>query len=301
VLEALTSLFSDDLLVCVVPIFLLALVVEAVPAFRNRTGLYDIQDTVSSIAMGALALVVEAGPKVVAFVLFDVLHELSPLRGSVGRSLVGWVSLFLLDDLTYYAFHRSNHAVRLLWAGHVPHHSSRRLNLATALRQGVGERLHKFFFWLPLPLLGFDPVMVFTVMSFSLVYQFFIHTQMVGRLPAVIEYVFNTPSHHRVHHASNAVYLDKNHGGVLIVWDRLFGTFCQELPWEPPRFGLTSNVHSYRPLTVATHEYQAIYRDLKACSSLSEMLYCVFGPPDQRRRRRAWSQAVPHLRGILDR
>lgn len=283
-LETLNALVSDGLVLIAVPLFLLAMVLEAGWSLRKRPGLYDIQDTLSSVSMGALALLVEALPKALAFIGFEILHELSPLRDWVGRSSWAWLALFLLDDFTYYVFHRANHRVRLLWAGHVPHHSSRHLNLGTALRQGVGERFHKFVFWAPLPLLGFDAVMIFTMMSASLVYQFFIHTQVVDRLPAPIEFLFNTPSHHRVHHAANAPYLDRNHGGVLIIWDRLFGTFKAEDKTVPPRYGLAGNVRLHLPWSIATHEYQAILHDLKSCRGLRTAAYCLLGPPSQARK-----------------
>lgn len=284
VLENLSSLATDNLLLLAVPLFLISMAFEATWSLRRRLGLYETQDTLSSLAMGALAMLVEIVPKAVAFLALDILHDLSPLRNVVERRWWAWALLIVLDDLTYYTFHRANHSIRLLWAGHVPHHSSLYLNLGTALRQGVGERLHKFVFWLPLPLLGFDPVMIFTVMALSLLYQFFIHTQAITRLPRPVEWLFNTPSHHRVHHAANAIYLDRNHGGVFIVWDRLFGTFVSEQQHEPPRFGLTRNPRSRAPLSIATHEYQAIIRDLAGCGSLREKLYCIFGPPDQGRR-----------------
>jgi sterol desaturase/sphingolipid hydroxylase (fatty acid hydroxylase superfamily) len=187
--------------------------------------------------------------------------------------------LFFLDDFTYYWFHRLNHEVRLFWAGHVPHHSSVKLNLGTALRQGVGERLHKFFFWMWLPLLGFDPLMMFTIISINLFYQFWVHTEMVGKLPQLIELIFNTPSHHRVHHASNIRYLDRNHAGVLIIWDRIFGTFSEEKNFEPCQYGLTENIKTYNPLKVATHEYAAIWRDVKRAQKWSDKLKYIFFAP----------------------
>jgi hypothetical protein len=146
----------------------------------------------------------------VALAIMVQLHDISPLRDVVKHQWWAWVLLFFLDDLTFYWFHRSNHEVRLLWAGHVNHHSSQYFNFGTALRQGVGERLHKFLFWLWLPLLGFDPAMIITMISISLFYQFWIHTRAVDKLHPWFEAVFNTPSHHRVHHGSNVRYLDRN-------------------------------------------------------------------------------------------
>jgi sterol desaturase/sphingolipid hydroxylase (fatty acid hydroxylase superfamily) len=187
--------------------------------------------------------------------------------------------LLFADDFAYYWFHRMNHEVRLFWAGHVSHHSSQYLNYGTALRQGVGERLHKFFFWLWLPLLGFDAVMIFVMMAINLIYQYWTHTEFVRRLPKPLEFILNTASHHRVHHASQPRYLDRNHAGVFIIWDRMFGTFSGELDSEPPKYGLTKNIESHNPLYVATHEYAAIWRDVKRAEKWSDKLKYIFYAP----------------------
>jgi sterol desaturase/sphingolipid hydroxylase (fatty acid hydroxylase superfamily) len=153
------------------------------------------------------------------------------------------------------------------------------MNFATALRQGVGERVHKYVFWLPLPLLGFDPLMIFTMMSINLFYQYWLHTELIGRLPDWIEFVFNTPSHHRVHHASNISYLDCNHGGVLIIWDRLFGSFSREMSNEKVEYGLTQNIISLNPIYVATHEYRSLVRDVARADHWKDKLkYLVLAP-----------------------
>src|SRR5690606_13995158 len=149
----------------------------------------------------------------------------------------------------------------------------------SALRQGVGERIHKFLFWLWLPLLGFDALMIFTMMAISLFYQFWVHTELVNKLPKPVEFIFNTPSHHRVHHASNIRYLDCNHAGVLIIWDRMFGTFSEEAEIEKPLYGLTNNINSYHPVTIATHEYASIIKDIKRARKLSDKLKYIFFAP----------------------
>lgn len=263
-LQSLFSDFSNDrLLYFFVPIFLLSVGLEYIYSRRNQLHLYEAEDTKASFWMMFFTPIVEFLPKLGAFVLFYYLHEVSPLRDVVQRQWWAWALLLVLDDFVYYWFHRTNHEVRLFWAGHVTHHSAVKMNFATALRQGVGERLHKFLFWLPLPLLGFDPLMIFTMMAINLFYQFWIHTELVDRLPRPIEMVFNTPSHHRVHHASNIRYLDCNHGGIFIIWDRLFGSFSEEVANDVPRYGLTSNITSYHPIDIATHEYQSIWRDCK--------------------------------------
>ena len=217
--------------------------------------------------MGLASLLIEILPKLAIVALMLQLHQWSPLRDVVGRQVWVWVLLFFLDDFTYYWFHRLNHEIRFLWAGHVNHHSSEYLNFGTALRQGVGERVYKYLYWLWLPVLGFDVGMILVMININLIYQFWIHTEAVRRLPRWFEAVFNTPSHHRVHHGSNTRYLDRNHAGVLILWDKLFGTFSPELEAEPVVYGLTKNLGTCNPLVVLGHGYGDLVRDLRRARS----------------------------------
>lgn len=289
-LDSIANEFAkDDLIYFFVPLFLLAFVVELFYARKKKLELHIKSDTKASFWMMFFVVIVDLLPKFFFFAIIYLLHEISPLKDVVQRQWWAWGLLFLLDDFTYYWFHRLNHQVRLFWAGHVSHHSAIKMNYGTALRQGVGERIHKYLFWLPLPLLGFDALMVFTMMSINLFYQFWIHTELVKRLPAWYEYVFNTPSHHRVHHASNIAYLDRNHAGVLILWDRMFGSFAQENDLEPTAYGLTENLNSHAPLHVATHEYSAIWRDFSRASRWSDKLKYLFYAP-------GWSHDGPDKR-----
>ena len=285
----LREFLEGDLTFFAVPLYLAAIALEYRWARRRGLRVYRGADTRASLAMGILAVLVEILPRLAALAVMVALADLSPLRDVIGRQWWAWLLLFFLDDFSFYWFHRSNHEVRLLWAGHVNHHSSKYLNLATALRQGVGERLHKFLFWLWLPLLGFDPAMIITMISLSLFYQFWLHTTTIDRLHPWIEAVFNTPSHHRVHHGSNVRYLDRNHGGVLIVWDRLFGTFSQEVATEPVTYGLTKNIESDAILTVALHEYLSIWRDLRRANNWGDRLRYLFLAP-------GWSHDGPDQR-----
>ncbi|WP_299672667.1 sterol desaturase family protein [uncultured Tenacibaculum sp.] len=274
--EYIQQLSQDKLLYFALPVFFFSMLVE----YRFAKEKYHGKDTTVSLLMMVFSAIIEFIPKVLAFVVFFYLHELSPLKDVVGRQWWAWLLLFFADDISYYWFHRLNHEVRLFWAGHVPHHSSIYMNLGTALRQGVGERIHKFFFWLWIPLLGFDPLMMFTMMGVSLIYQFFVHTELVDKLPKPIEFIFNTPSHHRVHHASNIRYLDCNHAGILIIWDRIFGTFSEELKEiDQPVYGLTVNIETFHPVKVATHEYVAIWKDVKRADKWSDKLNYIFNSP----------------------
>ncbi|CAM1374072.1 Sterol desaturase [Tenacibaculum litopenaei] len=275
-IEYIEQLSQDKLLYFALPLFFICMIVE----YKIAREKYHGKDTTVSLLMMVFSAIVEFVPKVLAFVLFFYLHELSPLKDVVQRQWWAWLLLFFADDISYYWFHRLNHEVRLFWAGHVPHHSSIYMNLGTALRQGVGERVHKFFFWIWIPLLGFDPLMMFTMMGVSLIYQFFVHTELVDKLPKPIEFIFNTPSHHRVHHASNIRYLDCNHAGILIIWDRMFGTFSEELKEiDAPQYGLTVNIETFNPITVASHEYTAIWKDVQRAEKWSDKLNYIFNSP----------------------
>ncbi|CAL2081669.1 sterol desaturase family protein [Tenacibaculum sp. 190524A02b] len=274
--DYIQQLSQDTLLYFALPVFFISMLVE----YQFAKEKYHGKDTGVSLAMMIFSAIIEFLPKVLAFVVFFYLHELSPLKDIVQRQWWAWILLFFADDVSYYWFHRLNHEVRLFWAGHVPHHSSVYMNLGTALRQGVGERIHKFFFWLWIPLLGIDPLMMFTMMGISLIYQFFVHTELVDKFPKPIEYIFNTPSHHRVHHASNIRYLDCNHAGILIIWDRMFGTFSEELKEiDQPVYGLTVNIETFNPIKVATHEYTAIWKDVKRANTWSDKLNYIFNSP----------------------
>ncbi len=275
----LEQVAQDKLLVMSLPLFLAVVLVEMYVDKKLDKELYNRKDFWVSFSMAIITAIVEFLPKLLAFIAFFYLHEISPLRDVIVHQWWAWIILFFADDFAYYWFHRANHEVRLFWAGHVPHHSSEYMNFGTALRQGVGERLHKYFFWLWIPLLGFDPVMLFLAMSVNLLYQFWVHTELVDKLPRPIEFILNTPSHHRVHHASNIRYLDCNHAGALIIWDRLFGTFSEEKAFDRPVYGLTVNINSYNPAYVATHEYGAIWKDVQRADKWSDKLKYIFYAP----------------------
>ena len=236
---------------------------------------YESKDTRTSLAMGGGNVAINAVWKFAVLVAYAGLYELTPLRMPADMWWT-YVLLFFADDLAYYWFHRVHHEVRVFWASHVVHHSSRHYNLSTALRQ-TWTPMTALPFWAPLALLGFAPWMILTQLAISLIYQFWIHTERVGRLPAPIEFFFNTPSHHRVHHGANEVYLDRNYGGILIVWDRIFGTFQGET--ERPRYGLTRNIRTFRPSRVAFHEFIEMARDVRAATSWRHKLGHVFRGP----------------------
>jgi len=263
------------------PLFLALLLLEVWLLARLRRtgsdvlGYVDHRDTAASLAMGIGSLLFVTLINWGVFELASLvsphrliaLSETSPLTWAI--AIVGW-------DFGYYWHHRVEHEVRLFWACHVNHHSSQKYNLSTALRQPWTPFL-SFVMYPPLALLGVPPWMILVSGGLNLVYQFWVHTEAIGKMPRWFEWTFNTPSHHRVHHGSNAPYLDKNYGGIFIVWDRLFGSFAPEE--ERVVYGLTKNITSYNPLVIATHEYVAIAKDVARSKSAREVLGYTLGRP----------------------
>ncbi|OBH65637.1 C-5 sterol desaturase [Mycobacterium intracellulare] len=287
-LSALPPQMRDPVLLAI-PFFLLLLTLEwtaarklehltseAGDAARPPSGAHRTRDSLTSISMGLVSVATTGGWKTLALLGYAAIYAyVAPWHLSAARWYT-WVIAILGVDLLYYAYHRIAHRVRLIWATHQAHHSSEYYNFATALRQkwnNSGEIL----MWIPLPLLGIPPWMVFFSFSVNLIYQFWIHTERIDKLPRPFEYVLNTPSHHRVHHGMDQVYLDKNYGGIFIIWDRLFGTFQPEL--FRPRYGLTKQVDTFNIWKLQTREYVAIARDWRTATRLRDRLGYVFGPP----------------------
>ncbi len=265
-----------------IPVFLITLAIEAAWARRRKGDPriigYTTKDTFASLAMGLGNVGIAAVTKLGTFALMTWLYQYRV--ATLPNLWWTWVLLFFAEDFCYYWFHRASHEVRALWAAHVNHHSSEHYNLSTALRQSWTTPLTAPAFWLVLPLVGFAPWMVFTQQAISLLYQYWIHTEAIDRLPAPLEFVFNTPSHHRVHHGANPEYLDRNHGGILIIWDRLFGTFAPER--ARVRYGLTENIRTFKPHVIAFHEWIAMARDARRAPTWRAALGYLLRPPGWR-------------------
>jgi sterol desaturase/sphingolipid hydroxylase (fatty acid hydroxylase superfamily) len=261
-----------------VPAFALLLVVELL-SFKylrddDLVG-YEASDTRTSLTMGGGNVVINAVWKLAVLFIYAGLYELMPLRMPADQWWT-YVLLFFAEDLAHYWWHRVHHEVRVFWASHVVHHSSEHYNLSTALRQ-PWTPMTALPFWAPLALLGFAPWMIFLQIAISQIYQFWIHTERVRKLPGWFEFVLNTPSHHRVHHGANEVYLDRNYGGILIIWDRIFGSYQDET--ERVRYGLTKNVRSFQPAKVAFHEFADLAHDVRAAEGWRDKLRYVFRGP----------------------
>lgn len=258
-----------------IPVFILLILIEAYIDYKEKSNLYFFKDTLASLSMGLGSVFVGAAMKTLAFILYTFIYQYRLFE--IGNVWWAWVLLFFADDFTFYWHHRLSHEVRLFWAAHINHHSSVKMNLGTALRQSWAEQLYKYFWWCWLPFIGFAPIMIFVMQTISLVFQFFQHTELIRKLPKPIEFVFNTPSHHRVHHGSNIKYLDQNHAGVLIIWDRIFKTFQKEE--EKVVYGITTNIATYNPIKIATHEFKALFTDVKNAPGIKNKLKYLFLQP----------------------
>jgi len=263
-----------------VPFFLLTIAIE-LAALKwldhddEVTG-YLRKDTRTSLLMGLGSLFFLTALKVGTFFVYTAIYVHAAQWRLPTDTWWYWVALLLVMDLSYYFQHRFVHRVRIGWAAHQAHHSSEYMNFGTALRQKWNPWF-ELFFWLPLPFLGFAPWTIYVAFSFSLIYQFFVHTEMIGRLPRPIELVFNTPSHHRVHHGSDPEYLDRNYAGILIVWDRMMGTFAEEQ--QRPTYGLTKPVETYNLIKLQYGDYGELARQVRQAERWHHKLGYLFGPP----------------------
>ncbi|WP_299648751.1 sterol desaturase family protein [uncultured Tateyamaria sp.] len=276
----MADLTYPDVVQLAVPFFIAAIAIElAWIVIKGRGGRYETRDAVTSLIMGAGNVASGILLGFIAWGFFMWLWALTPL--DLGTSV--WIVLlcFVLDDLRYYWVHRFGHRIRWVWASHVNHHSSQHYNLTTALRQTwTGTFTFMMVVRAPLILLGFHPAMVLFVGGLNLIYQFWIHTEAIGKLPRWVEAIMNTPSHHRVHHGRNARYLDANYAGVFIIWDKMFGTFVPELDSEKPDYGLVQNLGTFNPVRVAFHEWVGIWKDVTAKGlTLRQRILYAIAPP----------------------
>lgn len=263
--------------VLAIPFFALMIAIEAWWHFRKGSGEYkDRKDTWGNIFMGFMSVVWGALFGLATGYIFVYFYEIAPYKFPADTWWT-WVILFFVDDLFYYIFHRVSHESRLFWNFHVVHHSSEQYNLSVAVRQSWFSGILHWIFYAPIMLLGFAPWMFATMHGFNLIYQFWIHTKVIKRL-GPLEYILNTPSHHRVHHGVNEQYLDKNYAGVLIIWDRMFGSFTNES--EEPRYGIIKPIESYNPLWINTHGWVEMWQAIRRQPTIGGKLKCIFASPN---------------------
>jgi sterol desaturase/sphingolipid hydroxylase (fatty acid hydroxylase superfamily) len=271
---------ESTLIVLAIPMFFSLMGVELVIARKKGRHLYRFADSICNLGNGIGEQVIQAFaiPITVGIYAWTWTHH--RLATQSPRSVVAWVILFFAVDFLYYAYHRASHRVNFLWAGHVVHHQSEEYNLSVALRQSwFGQQLTEWVFFIPLALAGFPPSMFLVMLTLNTLYQFWIHTRLVGRL-GPLEWFLNTPSHHRVHHGVNPRYIDRNYAGVLIIWDRLCGTYEPE--GEEPVYGLVKPLDSFNPLWANVHRWVEIASMSRRTRRLRDKLYAWIAPPEWR-------------------
>ena len=261
-----------------IPFFIATVIIEIILIIKMKIDDYEYKDAATSITMGLVGNVV-AGLFTkglilgVFFFIYTTFHLFE-----IPFTWWAWLLILFAEDFTYYWFHRISHENRFFWASHIVHHSSQKYNLSTALRQSWTGKFVSLIFWIPLVFIGFHPVMVMMQMAISLIYQYWIHTELIHKMPKWFEAVFHTPSHHRVHHAINPQYLDRNHAGIFIIWDRLFGSFEAEV--EKPIYGLTNNINTYNIFKIAFHEWVAMLSDVFSTkTSIINKIKYLLKPP----------------------
>lgn len=280
-----TYLGITNPLVYALPVFIALIAIELYLSIKHERHLYEWKDLGASLSVGAGASVLAVFTKAAAIGMFFFFFELfKPLRVAwFGYEHFGWAWYIWLicqfaDDFSYYWYHRLSHEVRVLWAAHLVHHSSENFNLGSGVRNGWFTLFYKPMFWIWMAVIGFHPFMIATCLGIQAIYQFHLHTMSVPNL-GFLEKFMNTPTQHQVHHSKNYEYLDKNHGGFLNIFDRMFGTFLDLDKKNKANFGILKPPNSYNPLVIVTHEYASIWQDVKKSKSFRDKLMYIFGPP----------------------
>lgn len=275
-----------------IPIYFLLIAIELLIQFFSKKHFYRLNDAVTNISCGVTQQITGAFVKVITLAVYAVIYE----NWALMNVPVTWWSiilLWLLVDLCYYWAHRMSHEVNVMWGGHVVHHQSEDYNFSVALRQGSFQGLWTFWFYLPLAVIGFDVTTFLLINALNTVYQFWIHTETIGKLPGPIEYIFNTPSHHRVHHGRNPKYIDKNHAGSLIIWDRMFGTFQEEE--EKPTYGITKPINTWNPVWANLQHYVDMYGQVVATKGLKNKIGVFWHKPGWQPEELGGYQEIPEI------
>jgi sterol desaturase/sphingolipid hydroxylase (fatty acid hydroxylase superfamily) len=273
--------FEEQTLIAIsTPLYALLIGAEMLASHWQLKRYYSVQETLMNVYLTLLNASIDLLFRgVYLFIILQWFYHHS-LYQFTQYNWQYWLLLFVLEDLAFYVEHRVDHYCRIFWAVHVTHHSSQEFNLTTGFRSSVLQPLYRFVYFIPLALLGFRPVDIVLMYAITQIYGILVHTQYVKKMPYWFEWLLVSPSHHRVHHASNTIYLDKNMGMCLIIWDKLFGTYQAELPNEPVRYGLTKPLpQPLHPVKIVTHEWQQIGIDLKKKTSLLNKLKYLLMPP----------------------
>ncbi len=264
-----------DLIALSVPVFFILIGIELAYSFYKKLGYYRLNDSISNLSQGIGQQVTGIFMKTVLFFGYSYLYTHWRLS-DIPQTWWMWILLFIGVDFCYYWFHRMSHQVNALWAAHIVHHQSEDYNLTVALRQSWFQSWFSWVFYLPLAFIGFHPLMFITLSAANTLYQFWIHTQSIKSM-GFLEHVLNTPSHHRVHHGSNPKYIDKNHAGTLIIWDKLFGTFQKEE--EPVYYGITTPLASWNPVWANVHYWVELWQTAARSPKWADKINIFLKPP----------------------
>lgn len=265
-------------IVYAIPVFMLTILLEAWVARRRGVAVYDIPDAITSLHHGLLSQVTNAFTKIATLGIYIAVYEAYRFTEWSMSSIPLWILALVLYDLCYYWAHRMYHEVNVMWASHVVHHSSEYYNLSTALRQTSTGALFGWVFYLPLAVLGIPWQMLVIVGLIDLLYQYWVHTELIGRM-GVLDRILVTPSNHRVHHGQNDYCIDKNYGGILVLWDRLFGTFADERDDEKICYGIRKPLHSFSPIKGNLHYYADLWQMSRAAKGWRAKLGVWVAPP----------------------
>ncbi len=274
------SLREQWLILISTPIYFIIIGIEILLTHLHQTKSYNIKDTAANVYLMLLNALLDLGFRIVYLVILQYffLHAVYHFQNAFAY----WIILLLAEDFLYYWLHRFDHSVRFFWAVHVTHHSSEKLNFTTGFRSSVFQPLYRFIYFIPLAWVGFRPIDIVFIYAVTQIWGIFVHTEFIKKM-GWLEYILVTPSHHRVHHASNPKYLDQNMGMFLIIWDKMFGTFQPELPvenYQPIKYGLTKSLANPNAASIVFHEWTQISKDIsrKNLSFKQKLLY-IFGAP----------------------
>lgn len=261
--------------VLAIPMFFLLMAIEFIVLRFQKNDSYRFNDALSNINCGIVSQVTGVFLKILTIGAYTLIYEHLRLF-TIPNTWNSFIVLFFLFDFCYYWSHRMSHEINLFWGGHVVHHSSEEYNLSVALRQSSTQTIWTFMFYLPLAIMGFDPISFVLVNGLNLLYQFWIHTESIGKM-GWLEKILNTPSHHRVHHGRNPKYIDKNHGGTFIIFDKWFGTFEEEV--EKPIYGITTPINSWNPVKINTEHYKNMWEEIQTIPSWQNKIKYLFFKP----------------------
>ncbi|MCC6372975.1 MAG: sterol desaturase family protein [Bacteroidia bacterium] len=260
-----------------VPIYVLVIGFEFFYSHFKNKGLYSGKGILSNVYLTLLNMGLDFLIRGLCLFVLNYFYQFK-FTDLSAMPILYWFVLIIAEDFMFYWLHRVDHYCRFFWAVHVTHHSSEEFNLTVGFRSSVFQPLYRFMYFIPIALMGYNGLDIMFAYAATQIFGILVHTQTINKL-GFLEYIIVTPSHHRVHHGSNVIYLDKNMGMFLIIWDKLFGTFQAEEESEPVKYGLTSNINTYNPITMVFHEWKNILKDLRKKASLKAKLMYVFGPP----------------------